>query len=113
MFQIIKIGVYQNHTILITDDYEKFVKQFYSKIYEILDRAFCIFPTFLCRVDLVSNQVAPLEGRLKVWRFETRVDSQGSTIQTSQIEASRVSHLFHKYSSRFRRKLEKMEGESK
>ena len=36
----------------------------------------------------------PLEGRLKVWRFETRVDPQGSTIQTSQIEASRVSYLF-------------------
>ena len=30
----------------IADDYEKFVKQFYSKIYEILDRAFCFFPTF-------------------------------------------------------------------
>ena len=27
-------------------DYEKFVKQFYSKIYEILGWAFCIFPTF-------------------------------------------------------------------
>ena len=29
-----------------------------------------------------------------VWKFETRVDPQGSTIQTSQIKAFRVSHLF-------------------
>ena len=77
----------------ITDDYEKFVKQFYSKIYEILDRAFCIFLTFLCRVDLVSNLQTP-SCPVGVWKFETRVDPQGSTIQTSQIEAFRVSHLF-------------------
>ena len=25
----------------------------------------------MCRVDLVLNQVAPLKGRLKVWRFKT------------------------------------------
>ena len=37
-------------------DYEKFVEVFYSKIYEILGMAFCIFPAILCRVDLyVSN----------------------------------------------------------
>ena len=46
---------------------------------------------------------------LVVWRFETIVDPQGSTIQTSQNEASRVSHLFINihYTTRFRRKLEK------
>ena len=95
MFQVIKIGVYQNHNhVKITADYEKFVKQFISKLHEILDKAFCIFPTFLCRVDLYSlepppdSQVASLEGRLKVWRFETTVDPQGSTIKISQIETS-------------------------
>ena len=49
----------------ITDDYEKFVKQFYSKIYEILGRAFCIFSTILCRVEQVSNLqtlLRPLRG---------------------------------------------------
>ena len=45
----------RQYYVIITDDYEKFLKQFYNKIYEILGRAFCIFPTFLCRVDLVSN----------------------------------------------------------
>ena len=55
----------------ITDDYEKFVKQFYSKIYEILDRAFCIFPTFLCRVDLVSNLQTP-SCPLGVWNKDYR-----------------------------------------
>ena len=45
MFQIIKMyfRIIQYY-VKITDDYEKFVKQFYSKIYEILNRAFCISP---------------------------------------------------------------------
>ena len=76
----------------ITDDYEKFVKQFYSKIYEILDRAFCIFQ-LLCRVDLVSNHVAPLEGRLKVWRFETRVDPMVQPSKHLKLNTSLLAYL--------------------
>ena len=79
----------------ITDDYEKFVKQFYSKHHEILDRAFCIFPTFLCRVDLYSSLEPPPDSKLPPWRGDSksgglrhRVDPQGSTIKTSQLEAS-------------------------
>ena len=56
-----------------------YLKSFHSNlIYEILGRAFCIFLTTLGRV----------------------VDSQGSTIETSQIEASTMSH-FVIYSNRF------------
>ena len=61
MFQIIEIAYIRirQYYVKIADVYEDFVKQFYSKIYEILGRAFCIFPTILCRVDLVSNLQTP------------------------------------------------------
>ena len=65
----------------------------------------CIFPTILCRVDLVSNLQT-----LQV----SEGDSQGLTVQTSQIEASRISHLFLNIPpGGSGEKIEKTEEESK
>ena len=71
--------------VKITDNSEKFVKKiyFYSKIYEILDKVFCIF------IITPNNDL---------------------TIKTSQIEACRITNCFSNNFTRFQRKLEKTRG---
>ena len=72
----------------------------------------CVYFQLLCRVDPVSNHVAPWRGDLKSGGFRLELTTK---VQPSKhLKLKPLGYpIFHKYSSRFRKKLEKNGGRVK